>query len=60
MSSSGVTVRASVSVVVLISAEEALAEAPRGAATEIVPKRKLSRALLKRLWEEHGEPLVGS
>ena len=45
--------------VVLISAEDALADAPCGAASPIVPKRKLSRALLTRLWEERGKPLAG-
>lgn len=51
--------RGTPAIVVLISAEEALADAPCDTVLEIVPKRKLSRALLRRLWEEHGEPPVG-
>ncbi len=51
--------RGNPAIVVLISAEEALADVPCGAPSAIVPKRKLSRALLRRLWEERGEPLVG-
>ena len=51
--------RGTPAIVVLISAEEALADAPCDTVPEIVPKRKLSRALLRRLWEEYGEPLVG-
>jgi DNA-binding NarL/FixJ family response regulator len=51
--------RGNPAIVVLISAEEALSDASCGAASAIVPKRKLSRALLRRVWEERGEPLVG-
>ena len=51
--------RGNSAIVVLISAEEALTGAPCGAASAIIPKRKLSRSLLRRLWEEHGESLVG-
>ena len=46
-------------IVVLVSAEEGLGEAPGGAVPAIVPKRKLSRTMLRRLWEERGRPLVG-
>ncbi len=51
--------RGTPAIVVLISAEETLADAPSDTVSKIVPKRKLSRALLRRLWEEYGEPLVG-
>jgi CheY-like chemotaxis protein len=40
-------------VVVLVTAEDPLADPPPGVATEIVAKRALSQALLRRLWEEH-------
>lgn len=46
-------------IVVLVSAEEGLADVC-GGASEVVPKRKLCRALLRRLWEERGAPLVES
>jgi hypothetical protein len=35
-----------------------VAAADRGAVPEVVPKRKLSRTLLRRLWEERAEPLA--
>jgi CheY-like chemotaxis protein len=41
-------------VVVLVTAEEPPSVDPPGAVAEIVSKRKLSRALLVRLWEDHG------
>jgi DNA-binding NarL/FixJ family response regulator len=48
-------------VVVLISADQSLAEAAcDGAAPEIVPKAKLCRSLLTRLWEERGISLVAA
>jgi len=46
-------------VVVLVSAEDSLCDIPHGGASQVVPKRKLCRSLLQRLWEERGEPLVG-
>jgi CheY-like chemotaxis protein len=51
--------RGNPAIVVLVSAEDALADAPGGTAPAIVPKRKLSRALLRGLWEERGRQLVG-
>ncbi len=44
--------------VVCVSADEVLADALPDDAPDIVPKRRLSRALLSRLWEERGEPLI--
>jgi DNA-binding NarL/FixJ family response regulator len=43
-------------VVVLITAGELPTDIPGGTATEIVPKRHLTRKLLKRLWEAHRQP----
>ena len=39
-------------IVVFVSAEEGLAAVGSGVGADIVPKRRLTRALLKRLWEE--------
>ena len=47
-------------VVVLVSADQGLADVPCGAAPEVVPKHKLCGSLLTRLWEARGEPLVVS
>ena len=52
--------RGNPAIVVLVSAEEGLADGSRGGASEVVPKRKLCRALLRRLWEERGERRVES
>lgn len=40
-------------VVVLITAGELPSDVPGCPPTEIVPKRELSRKLLRRLWEDH-------
>jgi DNA-binding NarL/FixJ family response regulator len=45
-------------VVVLVSADEGLAETLREDAPVVVPKRRLCRSLLTRLWEERGIALV--
>jgi len=50
--------RGNPAIVVLVSAEEGLTNGSRGGASEVVPKRKLCRSLLRRLWEERGETLV--
>jgi CheY-like chemotaxis protein len=47
--------RGNSAIVVLVSAEEGLFEAPGDATPAIVPKRKLSRAMLRRLWDERGD-----
>jgi chemotaxis response regulator CheB len=52
--------RGNPAVVVLVSADETLADGPFGLALEVVPKRKLCRSLLARLWEERREPLVAA
>ena len=45
-------------IVVLVTAEEQLGCAPPDPVVEIVPKRRLSRAVLKRLWQDHGSGLI--
>ncbi|HUJ35433.1 MAG TPA: response regulator [Solirubrobacteraceae bacterium] len=50
--------RGNPAIVVLVSAEEGLADGSRGGASEVVPKRKLCRSLLRRLWEERGQTLA--
>jgi CheY-like chemotaxis protein len=50
--------RGNQAIVVFVSADEPVAAAGRGAVPEVVPKRKLSRTLLRRLWEERAEPLA--
>ena len=52
--------RGNPAVVVLVSADESVADGPNGAAPEVVPKRKLCRSLLTRLWEERGAPRAGT
>jgi DNA-binding NarL/FixJ family response regulator len=52
--------RGNPAVVVLVSADETLAEGPHSVAPDVVPKRKLCRSLLARLWEERREPLVAA
>ena len=51
-----ISARGNPAIVVFVSADEPVAAADRGPAPEIVPKRKLSRSLLRRLWEERAEP----
>lgn len=43
-------------IVVLVTAEESLSDIPGGTGAEIVPKRHLTRKLLKRLWDDRSEP----
>jgi CheY-like chemotaxis protein len=50
--------RGNPAIVVLVSAEEGLADRSCGGASEVIPKRKLCRSLLRRLWDERGETLV--
>lgn len=54
------TARGNPAVVVLVSADDGLAEALGGDAPVVLPKGKLCRSLLTRLWEEHGAPLVAA
>ncbi len=51
-----ISARGNPAIVVFVSADEPVDAGDRGPAPEIVPKRKLSRALLRRLWEERAEP----
>lgn len=54
-----ISARGNPAVVVLVSADEGLADALcDGGAREIVPKAKLCRSLLTRLWAERGVSLV--
>jgi two-component system, chemotaxis family, protein-glutamate methylesterase/glutaminase len=53
--------RGNPAIVVLVSADGSLADAAGdGAAPEVVPKCKLCRSLLTRLWEERRAPLVAA
>jgi CheY-like chemotaxis protein len=49
-----ISARGNPAVVVLVSADDTMADGPDGAASEVVPKCKLCRGLLTRLWEERG------
>jgi DNA-binding NarL/FixJ family response regulator len=56
-----ISARGNPAVVVLVSADDSLAEALRDdAVPEIVPKATLCRSLLTRLWEERGVSLVAA
>jgi DNA-binding NarL/FixJ family response regulator len=56
-----ISARGNPAVVVLVSADDSLAEALRdGAGPEIVPKATLCRSLLTCLWEERGVSLVAA
>jgi DNA-binding NarL/FixJ family response regulator len=46
-------------IVVLVTAEEPpTTGAPLGSVAEVISKRRLSRALLARLWQDHGSGLI--
>jgi two-component system, NarL family, invasion response regulator UvrY len=42
-------------VVVLITADEPPGDIPGGTATEVIPKRQLTRKLLTQLWQDHSQ-----
>jgi len=44
------------SIVVLVTGADLPTALPNGTAAEILPKHRLSRASLRRLWEEHAKP----
>ncbi len=52
--------RGNPAVVVLVSADHAAAAGPHPDAREVVPKAKLCRSLLTRLWDERRAPLVAA